>query len=182
MPHMHWVARQNKLELPNDEGEVNTRDIHKCDGQAHDPVTVVCIFFLFNGFGVFFSFIRSRYFNNPPSPGRTSRKCFVPLSHDSGIELIVFDSPQKISIVSISLDLSHDWTYIKPSQNLRKEKALCCFCCCMRHEFRGTELAAFSCFCCCMRHEFLGLKRARGRERGKESGRQREEERGDRSS
>ena len=23
MPHMHWVARQNKLELPNDEEEVN---------------------------------------------------------------------------------------------------------------------------------------------------------------
>jgi hypothetical protein len=22
MPHMHWVARQNKLELPNDEEEV----------------------------------------------------------------------------------------------------------------------------------------------------------------
>jgi hypothetical protein len=37
MPHMHWVARQNKLELPNDEEKVNTRDIHKCDGQAHDP-------------------------------------------------------------------------------------------------------------------------------------------------
>ena len=29
MTHMHWVARQNKLELPNDEEEVNTRDIHK---------------------------------------------------------------------------------------------------------------------------------------------------------
>jgi hypothetical protein len=26
MPHMHWVARENKLELPNDEEEVNTRD------------------------------------------------------------------------------------------------------------------------------------------------------------
>ena len=37
MPHIHWVARQNKLELPNDEEDVNTRDIHKCDGQAHDP-------------------------------------------------------------------------------------------------------------------------------------------------
>ncbi len=24
MSHMHWVARQNKLELPNDEEEVNT--------------------------------------------------------------------------------------------------------------------------------------------------------------
>jgi len=37
---MHWVA-QNKLELPNDEAEVNTRDIHKCDGQEHDPDTMV---------------------------------------------------------------------------------------------------------------------------------------------
>jgi hypothetical protein len=32
MPHIHWVARQNKLEIPNDEEEVNTREIHKCDG------------------------------------------------------------------------------------------------------------------------------------------------------
>jgi hypothetical protein len=40
MPHMHWVARQNKLELPNEEDEVNTRDIHKCDGQAHDADTM----------------------------------------------------------------------------------------------------------------------------------------------
>jgi hypothetical protein len=37
MPHIHWVTRQNKLEIPNDEEEVNTREIHKCDGQAHDP-------------------------------------------------------------------------------------------------------------------------------------------------
>jgi hypothetical protein len=40
MPLMHWVARQNKLELPNDEEEVNTRDIHKCDGQVHDLDTM----------------------------------------------------------------------------------------------------------------------------------------------
>ena len=40
MSHMHWVERQNKLELPNEEEEVNTRDIHKCDGQAHDPDTM----------------------------------------------------------------------------------------------------------------------------------------------
>jgi hypothetical protein len=40
MTHMYWVPRQNKLELPNDEEEVNTRDIHKCDGQAHDPDTM----------------------------------------------------------------------------------------------------------------------------------------------
>jgi hypothetical protein len=39
MPHIHWVARENKLEIPNDEEEVNTREIHKCDGQAHDPDT-----------------------------------------------------------------------------------------------------------------------------------------------
>ena len=39
MPHIHWVARlsqrQNKLKIPNDDEEVNTREIHKCDGQAH---------------------------------------------------------------------------------------------------------------------------------------------------
>ncbi len=40
MPHMHWVARQKLVEIPNDEVEVNTRDIHKCDGQAHDPDTM----------------------------------------------------------------------------------------------------------------------------------------------
>jgi hypothetical protein len=33
--------RQNKLEIPNDEEEVNTREIHKCDGQADDPDTMV---------------------------------------------------------------------------------------------------------------------------------------------
>ena len=38
---MHWVARQKLVEIPNDEAEVNTRDIHKCDGQAHDPDTMV---------------------------------------------------------------------------------------------------------------------------------------------
>jgi hypothetical protein len=31
MPHIHWVARENKLEIPNDEEEVNTREMHKCD-------------------------------------------------------------------------------------------------------------------------------------------------------
>jgi hypothetical protein len=41
MSHIHWVARQNKQEIPNDEEEVNTREIHKCDGQAHDPDTMV---------------------------------------------------------------------------------------------------------------------------------------------
>ena len=41
MPHIHWVARRNKIEIPNDEEEVNTREIHTCDGQAHDPDTMV---------------------------------------------------------------------------------------------------------------------------------------------
>ncbi len=41
MTHIHWVSRQNKLEIPNDEEEVNTWEIHKCDGQAHDPDTMV---------------------------------------------------------------------------------------------------------------------------------------------
>jgi hypothetical protein len=41
MTHIHWVERQNKLEIPNNEEEVNTREIHECDGQAHDPDTMV---------------------------------------------------------------------------------------------------------------------------------------------
>jgi hypothetical protein len=41
MSHIHWVARQNKLEIPNDEEEVNTREIHKCGGQVYDPDTMV---------------------------------------------------------------------------------------------------------------------------------------------
>jgi hypothetical protein len=41
MTHIHWVARQNKLEIPNDEEDVNTWEIHKCDGQTYDPNTMV---------------------------------------------------------------------------------------------------------------------------------------------
>ena len=41
VPHIHWVARQNKLEIPNEKEEVNTREIHECDGQAYDPDTMV---------------------------------------------------------------------------------------------------------------------------------------------
>ncbi len=41
MSHIHWVTRQNKLEIPNGEEEVNKREIHKCDGQVHDPDTMV---------------------------------------------------------------------------------------------------------------------------------------------
>jgi hypothetical protein len=29
---IHWVARQNKLEIPRDKDEVNIREIHECDG------------------------------------------------------------------------------------------------------------------------------------------------------
>jgi hypothetical protein len=41
MSHIHWVEQQNKLEIPNDEEEVNTREIHKCDGEGDDPDTMV---------------------------------------------------------------------------------------------------------------------------------------------
>ena len=41
MPHIHWVARQNKLEIPRDKDEVNKRENHECDGRAHDPDTMV---------------------------------------------------------------------------------------------------------------------------------------------
>ena len=36
MFHIHWVARQNKLEVPRDKDEVNKREIHECDGRAHE--------------------------------------------------------------------------------------------------------------------------------------------------
>ena len=43
MPHIHWVARQNKLEIPRDSSkeEVNKREIRESDGRAHDPDTMV---------------------------------------------------------------------------------------------------------------------------------------------
>jgi hypothetical protein len=41
MSHIHWVARQNKLEIPKDKDEVNKQDIHDCDGRVNDPDTMV---------------------------------------------------------------------------------------------------------------------------------------------
>jgi hypothetical protein len=41
MTHIHWVPRQNKLEVPRDKDEVNKREIHECDGREHDPDTMV---------------------------------------------------------------------------------------------------------------------------------------------
>jgi hypothetical protein len=41
MSHLHWVPRQNKLEIPRDKDEVNKREIHECDGRAHDADTIV---------------------------------------------------------------------------------------------------------------------------------------------
>ncbi len=41
MSHIHWVTRQNKLEIPIDKDDVNKREIHECDGREHDPDTMV---------------------------------------------------------------------------------------------------------------------------------------------
>jgi hypothetical protein len=41
MTHIHWVTRQNKLEIPIDKDEVNKREIRECNGRAHDPDTMV---------------------------------------------------------------------------------------------------------------------------------------------
>ncbi len=41
MCHIHWVVRQNKLEIPRDKDEVNKREIHECDERAHDPEAMV---------------------------------------------------------------------------------------------------------------------------------------------
>ena len=43
MSHIHWVPRQNKLEIPRDKDEVNKREIHEDDGRAHDPDTMVAL-------------------------------------------------------------------------------------------------------------------------------------------
>jgi hypothetical protein len=38
MTHIHWVARQNKLEIPRDKDEVNKREIHEGDGREYDSI------------------------------------------------------------------------------------------------------------------------------------------------
>ena len=71
MPHIHWVARQNKLEIPRDKDEVNKREIHECDGRAHDPDTVVA----------------------PPTPKPTRKaEC---ISRFPGTEMFIFSSIKK---------------------------------------------------------------------------------------
>jgi hypothetical protein len=39
MTHIHWVPRQNKLEIPKDKDEVNKQDIHDCDGRPSDRLS-----------------------------------------------------------------------------------------------------------------------------------------------
>jgi hypothetical protein len=41
MPRIHWVARQNKLETPEEKDDVNKREVHECDGRARDPDAMV---------------------------------------------------------------------------------------------------------------------------------------------
>ena len=47
MTHIHWVTRQNKVEIPRDKDEVNKREIHECDGRAHDPDTISKVLFIY---------------------------------------------------------------------------------------------------------------------------------------
>ena len=41
MPHIHWVARQNKLETPKEKDGVNKREVHECDVRVRDPDAMV---------------------------------------------------------------------------------------------------------------------------------------------
>ena len=41
MSHIHWVARQNKLETPKEKDEVNKREVHECDVRTRDPDAMV---------------------------------------------------------------------------------------------------------------------------------------------
>jgi hypothetical protein len=34
MSHIHWVERQNKLEIPKEKDEVNKREVHECIADA----------------------------------------------------------------------------------------------------------------------------------------------------
>jgi hypothetical protein len=37
MSHIHWVARQNKLETPKEKDEVNEREVHEYDVRTRHP-------------------------------------------------------------------------------------------------------------------------------------------------
>jgi hypothetical protein len=41
MTHIHWVERQNKLEIPKEKDEVNKREVHECDVRVSDPDVMV---------------------------------------------------------------------------------------------------------------------------------------------
>jgi hypothetical protein len=41
MPHIHWVERRNKLEIPKEKDEVNKREVHECDVPTRDPDAMV---------------------------------------------------------------------------------------------------------------------------------------------
>ncbi len=41
MTHVHWVARQNKLETPKEKVEVNKGEVQEYDGRTRDPDTMV---------------------------------------------------------------------------------------------------------------------------------------------
>jgi hypothetical protein len=41
MSHIHWVERQNKLEIPEEKDEVNKREVHECDVRTRDPDAMV---------------------------------------------------------------------------------------------------------------------------------------------
>jgi hypothetical protein len=41
MTHIHWVARQNKLETPKEKDEVNKGEVQEYDGRARDPDAMV---------------------------------------------------------------------------------------------------------------------------------------------
>ena len=42
---MHCVARQNKLETPKENDEVNKREVHECDVRTRDTVCTDIYFF-----------------------------------------------------------------------------------------------------------------------------------------
>ena len=41
MSHIHWVARQNKLETPKEKDKDNKREVHESDGRGRDPDVII---------------------------------------------------------------------------------------------------------------------------------------------
>ncbi len=66
MSHIHWVAQQNKLEIPKDKDDVNKQDIHEYSSalSRHDGSDTAEFFF---SVSISFFFVRGSLFRSSRS-------------------------------------------------------------------------------------------------------------------